>query len=150
MPLFKKDAFLDKEQAATVVAAIRNAETKTSGEIRVYLETKNKLVSSMDRAKEVFIELKMHKTELRNGVLIYAATQHKEICILADKGIFEAAPDHTWNQAVSILQTQFAKNNYVEGLVGAVEYIGNYLVQFFPFNSETDKNELPDEIIFGK
>jgi uncharacterized membrane protein len=147
---FKAEAFLTKEEAATVVAAIRNAESLTSGEIRVYLETKNKYVNPMDRAKEVFNELDMEKTALRNGVLVYVATQDKEIVVLGDKGIYEILPSQTWNDIVKQLANNFAKKNHVQGLVIAVTQISEILHQHFPYDEKVDKNELPDEIIFGK
>jgi uncharacterized membrane protein len=147
--LFRKKAILTPEEAATVVAAIRDAEKLTSGEIRVYMETKNKFVDPLDRAKEVFVELSMHKTALKNGVLIYVATKDKEVCILADKGINEKVAFDVWQNAVGLMQHNFGQNQYVEGLVKSINYIGNLLQQYFPYNSQ-DKNELPDNIVFGK
>jgi uncharacterized membrane protein len=31
-----------------------------------------------------------------------------------------------------------------------VEDLGQALQQYFPYNKDTDKNELPDEIVFGR
>ncbi|MFM7016440.1 MAG: TPM domain-containing protein [Bacteroidota bacterium] len=57
-------------------AAIGSAEENTSGEIRLYLEEECE-ADVMDRAAFIFEKLGMHKTELRNGVLIYVAFGHK-------------------------------------------------------------------------
>ncbi len=147
--LFRKKAILTPEEAATVVAAIRDAEKLTSGEIRVYMETQNKYVDPLDRAKEVFTELNMHKTALRNGILIYVASKDKEMCLLADEGINKIVNNGVWKVAVGLMQVSFAQQQYVEGLVSCVNYIGTLLQQHFPYNSQ-DKNELPDNIVFGK
>ncbi len=147
--IFKKKAFFTKEEAAIIVNAIREAEKLTSGEIRLYLQTKCKYIDPMDRAKEVFQELNMNKTLLHNGVLIYVATQDKQLCIFADKGIHEKVDAHVWKSAVQLIKENFAKEQYVDGLVSAVNYIGTLLQQYFPYDSQ-DKNELPDNIVFGK
>jgi uncharacterized membrane protein len=147
--IFKKKAFFTKEEAAVIVNAIREAEKLTSGEIRLYLQTKCKYIDPMDRAKEVFQELNMHKTLLHNGVLIYVATQDKQLCVFADSGIHEKVNANVWESAVQLIRENFAKEQYVDGLVSAVNYIGTLLQQYFPYNSQ-DKNELPDNIVFGK
>jgi uncharacterized membrane protein len=147
--LFKKKAFLTPDEAATVVAAIRECELLTSGEIRIFMETKNAYVNPIDRAKEVFSQLEMHKTKIHSGVLIYVATQDKEMCVLADKGINEKVDANVWNEAVLIMQRAFSQNKFVDGLVDCVQFIGTLLQQYFPYN-ENDKNELPDNIVFGK
>ena len=65
----KEKSLLKKEEQAIVLQAIQEAERRTSGEIRVFVEPRCSYVDSMDRAKEVFFKLKMDKTEDRNAVL---------------------------------------------------------------------------------
>ena len=44
----------------------------------------------------------------------------------------------------------FKQANLADGLIQCVTDIGEVLYQHFPYNRETDKNELPDDIVFGK
>ena len=67
--------FLTKEDEQEIVEAIRMAEKNTSGEIRVHIE-KTTAMDAFDRAMEVFEELKMDQTTLKNGVLIYMAVEN--------------------------------------------------------------------------
>ena len=69
-----------------IVDAIREAEKNTSGEIRVHIENHAKK-ATLDRAAQVFADLKMHKTALRNGVLVYVALEDHKLAILGDAGI---------------------------------------------------------------
>jgi uncharacterized membrane protein len=147
--LFRKKAFFTAEEAATIVAAIREAEKLTSGEIRLYVETKCAFMDPLDRAAEVFKELNMYKTSLHNGVLLYVATQDKQMCVFADSGIRNKVDENVWENAVILMQQNFVNQQYVEGLVSSVNYIGTLLQQYFPYNAQ-DKNELPDNIVFGK
>ena len=61
---------LSKPQIKEISSVISKAEMLTSGEIRLHLEEEcGGNVES--RALEVFYKLKMNKTELQNGVLLY-------------------------------------------------------------------------------
>lgn len=68
-----------QQQKDAMVAAIKQAEKDTSGEIRVHIENRCK-IDVLDRAADVFAQLKMHKTAQRNGVLVYVALlDHKSV-----------------------------------------------------------------------
>ena len=92
----------------------------------------------------------MAKTELRNGVLFYLAVKDKQLAIYADKGIHEATGNKYWQQAVKDIISVFAKDNLVSGITTSVYKIGQALKEHFPYDKDVDKNELPDEIVFGK
>jgi uncharacterized membrane protein len=148
--IFKRKPFFTDVEKEAIVNAIRTAELQTSGEIRVYVESKNPYVLTMDRAKEVFYDLKMDKTENRNAVLIYLATKHREISVFADEGIYAACGNNYWDDVVRIMINTFTKDKVAEGLKVAVHAIGEALKEKFPYLDKIDKNELPDEIVFGK
>ncbi len=64
--------FFRSDEEDRIIRAIQEAEKHTSGEIRVHLE-KDCRKPVLDEAVRVFHKLKMDKTELRNGVLIFVA-----------------------------------------------------------------------------
>ena len=78
--------FLSDQEQANILAAISDAESHTSGEIRLHLESRCR-GDVLDRAAVVFETLAMHKTSLRNGVLFYLATEDRKFAILGDGGI---------------------------------------------------------------
>ena len=45
--------------------------------------------------------------------------------------------------------SNFNRENYAAGIAEVVKDIGVALTKNFPFNNDTDKNELPDDIVFG-
>jgi len=142
-----KDQFT-ATQKKFIENAIKNAELNTSGEIRVHIESKCK-GNVLDRASDVFAMLKMHKTELRNGVLFYLALNDHKFAILGDAGINAIVPDDFWESIKELMAEQFAKNNLTSGLVKGIEMAGNKLKEHFPYQKD-DVNELSDEISFGK
>lgn len=140
--------FFSKEEQSQIVEAIKVAENKTSGEIRVHLENKCKGGDALDRAANLFAKLDMHKTELRNGVLIYLATDDRQFCILGDAGINAKVPDDFWEDITAKAIALFKEGKYAEGMVSAIAQSGEKLKADFPV-AEDDVNELSDEISFG-
>jgi uncharacterized membrane protein len=149
-PLFKTRPFFSAAQQEQIVAAIKLAEQQTSGEIRVYAESKNPLVDTVERAKEIFYKLKMEKTAHRNGVLVYLAWKHKEIALFGDEGIYTATGKVFWENEIQQILVKFSQHDLTDGIINCIHHIGQALKEKFPFEKTTDKNELPDEIVFGK
>jgi uncharacterized membrane protein len=150
LPFFKKKPLLSAEQNERIVEAIRNAEKCTSGEVRVYVESHCRYVDPLDRAIEIFAHLKMQETQDRNAVLVYVAIKDRQLAIFADQGIHEKTGPTYWQVEVERMIREFNKENYADGIAASVASIGKALETYFPYNSDTDKNELPDEIIFGR
>ena len=148
--LFKKREFFSAADKVQIVEAIRLAEKETSGEIRIYVEGKNAYVDAIDRAAEIFFKLKMHKTDHRNAVLLYIAMDHHELALFADEGIYQKAGAAYWDAAVKNMIAQFTKDNISNGIAQCVKEIGETLKEKFPYIPTEDKNELPDDMVFGK
>lgn len=150
MPLFKKKEILSKEDQTKVVSAIKQAEIQTSGEVRVFIESKCRYVDAIDRAIEIFFNLKMDKTQLRNGVIVYVAVQHRQSAIFGDSGIFEVTGGPAyWKRILCEMNNLLREDKLADGLSHAINRIGDDLARHFPYDAKTDKNELPDDIIFG-
>ena len=77
----KTAAFLSKEEEQEIVQAIVEAEKNTSGEVRVHIENHSNK-TPLERAQEVFFELKMEATNDRNGVLFYVSVTDKKFAII--------------------------------------------------------------------
>lgn len=137
--------FTEDEQQQ-IRAAIEAAERQTSGQIRVCVEKKCS-EDVLDRAAKYFRKLDMHKTKLRNGVLIYLATVDRKFAIIGDAGINKAVPDGFWDDAKEAMLGEFKFGNLVEGVITGVAMAGEHLQRFFPHGLE-DKNELSDDIAF--
>ncbi len=148
--LQKKPAqYFAAPELETIVQSIRNAEKQTSGEVRVFIESRCSFVDPVDRAKEIFFELKMEKTKDRNAVLLYIAMKDRQLALFADEGIYEKCGQLYWEDAVKKMLIDFKQNAIAKGIIDCVTAIGQTLKEQFPFE-KTDKNELPDEIVFGK
>lgn len=143
----KVENLLTSEEEQAVVEAIRLAELETSGEIRVHIEKETDLVP-FDRAKEIFHELRMDVTELKNGVLIYIAVKNKAFVICGDKGIDDLVPDDFWDSTKECMAFQFKIGNFKQGLIEGISKAGEQLKKYFPYQ-EGDTNELSNEISKG-
>ncbi|MBK8611672.1 MAG: TPM domain-containing protein [Chitinophagaceae bacterium] len=148
-PFFKKKGFFSAEEKAQIVEAIRLAEMETSGEIRVYVESRNSFMDPIDRAKEIFFKLKMQETDHRNAVLLYLAMKDQELALFADEGIYQKAGADYWNTEVKEMISGFRLENMGDSIEKCIAHIGQTLKEKFPYIPSEDRNELPDDIVFG-
>ena len=144
-------ALLSKEIQDAVVACIASTERRSSGEIRVYVESHCAMVNPIDRCAEIFEQLKMHETKERNGVLLYLAIKDRQFAIVGDKGINEKVGGNAyWNHIAETLKSHFKKGDIKEGICYCIVEIGQCLTKHYPEDGSENINELPDEIVFGK
>ena len=146
----KQQKFFSADEEEKILSAIRTAEKETSGEVRLFIENKCRFVDPLDRAAEIFLQLKMNETANRNAVLVYVAKKHRQLAVFADEGIYKKAGAAFWDNAVLVMLKEFKKENSAEGLIEVIQKIGDSLKTHFPYDAATDKNEVPDDIVFGK
>jgi uncharacterized membrane protein len=141
------ESLFTEEDKKTIIEAIKKAELSTSGEIQVHIEMFC-TESVLDRATEIFSILKMHKTALRNGVLIYLAVEDKKFAVIGDVGINNVVTDGFWNDIQNNMSERFKNHEFTLGLVESINKAAEQLKHHFPYQDD-DINELPDEISFG-
>lgn len=136
--------FISKQDEKEIVAAIQEAEKNTSGEIRVHIESHTD-DNHFDHALEVFQQLEMHKTEQRNGVLIYLAIEDQQFVVLGDEGINNVVDNNFWDDTKNVMQAHFRKGKFKTGLVSGILKAGEELKSHFPYQKD-DVDELSNEI----
>lgn len=146
--IFKVSRFFKAKEKEQILKVIREAEKRTSGEIRVHVESKPGKDSIL-RAKEVFESLGMTKTKFRNGVLIYLAVLERKFAIIGDEGIDQVVPENFWDDTKERMQALFREGKFMEGVCLGVESVGEHLAKYFPYQAG-DVNELKDDISIGR
>lgn len=136
--------FLTSKEEEDIVEAIRIAESKTSGEIRVHIENQCDM-DIFEHALEVFHMLKMDNTKARNGVLIYVAVNNRSFVIYGDEGINDVVSNDFWNSTRDKIASQFKKGHFKQGLVDGVKEAGQALSKYFPWHHDV-KDELDNTI----
>lgn len=140
--------FFTEQQKNAIVQSIANAELNTSGEVKVHIDTKCK-GDVLDVAAAHFKKLKMHETELRNGVLFYLSINDRKFAILGDKGINEKVPANFWDTIRDVMITHFKQQQFTEGLSKGIEMAGEKMRTHFP-RQKNDTNELSNDLSFEK
>lgn len=140
----KAKEFVDKLRHEDIVRAIREAEATTSGEIRVFITSKE-VADPMATAKQHFTEMGMTKTRKRNGVLIFVAPQSHKFAVIGDTGVHAKCGEKFWNELVSEMTPHFREAHYSKALIHAIQKAGRVLAEHFP-RRPGDANELPDEV----
>jgi uncharacterized membrane protein len=149
-PWQKKKEFFTEKEKQQLVDAIQKAEQRTSGEVRVFVESKCRFVDALDRAQEIFFNLKMQETEVRNATLIYVAVKDKQAAVFGDEGIHQKVGKQYWEDVVKKMLLHFKNEHLADGICQGITDLGEALQHYFPYDRTTDKNELPDEIVFGR
>jgi uncharacterized membrane protein len=139
---------------AAIEAAIRAAEQRTSGEIRFVIETAFDIpelwarVTPRARAEQVFSQLGVWDTELRNGVLIYVLMADRDVEIVADRGAAARISPTDWESVCRLIEGHFQAGRFEEGAVAGVEEVGRLLEREFsahPASGKQDRDELPNQ-----
>lgn len=136
--------FLTQSEKAAIVAAIRDAESKTSGEIRVHLDRKSK-GDPQGAAKRVFEKIGMDRTAEKNGVLFYVAVADHTFAVLGDAGIDAKVEKDFWDRVSEQMLVAFKEDKFGDGLAAGIRMAGEKLAAAFP-RKEGDKNELSDDV----
>ena len=139
-------AFLEALDNDRIVAAIRAAEERSLGEIRVHVTTQaDTEVEAAARAQ--FEKLEMTKTALRNGVLIYVSPKSQRFAVIGDKAIHERCGPEFWKTVAAAMEADFRAGHYTEGILDGVSAAGDELARHFPRpEKHRDTNELPDDV----
>lgn len=140
--------FFTKEDEQNIIAAIQEAEKRTSGEIRVHLE-RDYEGGITGAAHRTFHKLGMDRTKQRNGVLIFIVPPKHEFAIYGDRGINQKVPVHFWEEVRDAMQQNFRQGKFADGVCQGIRLAGEKLREHFPWE-KGDKNELPDEISYGR
>jgi uncharacterized membrane protein len=140
--------FLGKLEHDRIVQAIREAESKTSGEIRVFIQRGKLNSDPLVAAQKKFHHLRMHKTRERNAVLIFVAPRAHQFAVVGDKAIHDKCGEQFWQRIVENMRTHFQNEKFGHALIEAIKEIGSVLTTQFP-KKPTNENELPDDVIDG-
>ena len=136
--------FLGGADLAAVAATIATAEAATSAEIRVHLDARCP-GEALARATLVFERLGMHRTDGRNGVLVYAAIADRKLAVIGDVEIHGRVGDAYWQEVVDGMTRHLAGERPRDGFVHAIGELGSVLSRHFPRRPD-DREELSNRV----
>ena len=141
----KTPEFIQQLREPEIVAAIRAAELRTSGELRVFVSHKKEVADPVAAAQEEFTRLGMTQTRERNGVLIFLSPGSRQFAVIGDSGVHARCGEAFWQELARTMTDHFRKSEFTEGIVQGVKRAGDLLAEHFPRRPD-DKNELPDRV----
>ncbi|PYI72762.1 MAG: hypothetical protein DMF02_02830 [Verrucomicrobia bacterium] len=139
--------FLTKLEHDRIVQAIREAEMKTSGEIRAFIQRGKLKSDPLVAAQRKFHRLDMHKARERNAVLIFVAPRAHKFAVVGDKTVHEKCGEQFWQRLVDGMRAHF-QNEKFSHAIEAIKEIGKLLAAHFP-RTQANANELPDDVVQG-
>jgi uncharacterized membrane protein len=139
--------FLDQLDDAQVIKAISEAETKSSGEIRVFVSKQKPVTGeeTLKLAQQTFTKLGMAATKYRNGVLLFFCPLTQQFAIVGDAGIHEKCGAGFWSEISQEMSQLLRQGNFTAAVIAGIHKAGAALVQNFPRDPD-DRNELPNAV----
>jgi uncharacterized membrane protein len=144
MPM-KPRHFIQAVDHDRIVAAIAEAETQTSGQIRVYISDQ-RTGDVLKSATKSFARLKMNRTPLRNAVLIYIAPVSHKFAVIGDTAVHTKCGQEFWRDVVTAMESGLKRGEFTEALVEGVKKLGSVLAAHFPPIPD-GKNDLSDAVV---
>jgi len=144
----KTPEFVKQLREPEIVAAIRAAERKTSGELRIFISHQKEVADPVTAAQEEFVRLGMEKTRDRNAVLIYVAPVPRKFAIIGDHGVHERCGENFWQELADSMTARFRVAEFTEGIVQGITRAGELLAVHFARHPD-DSNELPNRVEHG-
>ena len=147
-PVVEVQVVAGNSKTSPIVEAIAEAESGTSGEIRVHLTKRWFERDPYARAQALFKSLGMTETRLRNGVLLYANLRKRRFAVVGDEGIHQAVGQEFWEGLAKRLSERLLSTHPERAIAAAVQEIGIELKRHFPSHASPDgnPNELSNEI----
>lgn len=146
--MFFKKKFFSPSEEEKIITTIKEAEHSTSGEIRLYVESKCE-EDPMEKAIAIFHHLQLHEKHHRNGVLIYLATKHRKFAIVGDEGIHTKVTDIFWESVRGEMISFFKQGKLADGVCQAIRLVGEKLKESFPVDPG-NKEGYSDTINYGR
>jgi uncharacterized membrane protein len=141
--------YLSDADLNTIAAKIGEAESETSGQIRVSIRQRRHWrewkLSLHQIALIEFQRMGMQRTTHRTGVLILLLMSEKKFHVIADEGIHKKVPDGTWDAVATLMAGHFKKGNFLNGICEGIDMVGDILTTYFPKQSG-DGDELPQNV----
>lgn len=143
---------LTDDELRRIAATIAEAESTTSGEIRVHVHNRRswgeRKLTLHGLALKHFHAMGMQKTKEKTGVLIFLCIKDRAFHIVADEGIHTKLPQEYWDALAETMSRHFKAEKFCEGICFAVREIGALLTKEFPVG-EGDTNELSNDVSFS-
>ena len=129
--------------------AVQNSESTHDGELCFAVEAGLHLVQLLkgigprQRARQVFGQLGVGKTEHQSGVLIYVQLVDRRIEIVADRGISAKVEQEAWDRICRRMEEEFRAGRFEDGALHGIEAITALLARHFP-PTGSNPDELPN------
>jgi len=123
--------FLSRLDQDALEAAIREAERKTSADIRVVVLPRVR--GSLARVAELTAHrLGLTAAPQRNGVLIVVVPSRREFHVWGDRAIHEKAGEEVWSSIARTISEKFRGGDFTGGLTAGIGEAGRALAAHFP------------------
>ena len=123
--------FLSEIEHARLHAAIKAAEEGTSGDIVVVISHK-RVEDPLAAAHHEFRRLHLETATDKDNFLLFLAPKSQKFAVVGGTALHDKVGQAWWNHLSTLLTLHFKEGRYMDGLVEAIEQVGQKLKAHFP------------------
>ena len=138
---------MSREDLERLHAKIAAAEQLTSAELRVVV-TRSSWFGIKNKARKLFTQHGLDKTEQRNAVMILVDIRSRELLIYGDEAVDARVGSEFWNDVRDAMVGEIRTAGLADGLATGIRLVGEKLATIFPAGS-ANRDELSNEVIFA-
>lgn len=116
---------------ANIVAAIREAEANSTGQIRLLISPRH-VEDAVAAAQKEFTRLRMDQSPERNGVLIFVAPRARKFAVIGDQAVHARCGDRFWKELAEAMSGYFRQGDFSTGIAHGIQKAGELLAAHFP------------------
>jgi uncharacterized membrane protein len=120
------------QEKTLIIRAIAQAESETSGEIRVHASYAKTEADIAAAAKFQFDRLNMANTTSRNAILLYINPILKKFALYGDEGVHQKVGQKFWDELAREVTGAIREKNRTHGVIHAIAQMGHALRTHFP------------------
>ena len=123
--------FLRQLEDEKIVTAIGDAESRTSGQIRVWISHKNVSDPSQRRDRDLK-NCEWRRQKIATRVLLYFAPRTRKFAIIGDTGVHEKCGAEFWTKVAAQLTHDIHEMPMTDAIINSIRTVGGLLAAHFP------------------
>lgn len=113
---------------------------------RFFISEQSRQEQAAAKARQLFTEHGISQTEQRSGMLLFVSFFEKQAVILPDTGISELVEEQQWREIVQGMTSSLRQGKKTEAICEAIRACGQLLADSGLQKTDSDHNELSDEL----
>lgn len=135
--------------AASLLAAVVGRLIDKSDVVdRFFISKRERHRQVYEKAQRIFFLKRMNETKSHHALLLFVSLMERQIVILPDPQMKIDGLTEIQEKLLAIVQSGFAKKQYEQGFLDAIQYLKGEFAGRFPQTNKNHQNQLSNKLIW--